>query len=321
MISYRTFRNGDPPDLARIWNRQPPLDERLGEMTSLLVDEYVLSRPYFDRAGLWLALDDLRPIGFVHAGFAPTDDGARIDRRRGAVLTLMVEPREDASAVASRLLERAETYLRSQGAEQIFGGSPVALTPFYWGLAGGCGAIGVSDGDELLQRTLQAAGYQAQSRHRLLRRALPGFRPNWDRLYARWKRQAKVVVAHDDSTANWWEAATLTFNERLRVDVFEAPGAAPRATMRFWDLRPMSDISGVHGQGLFGLQCDDEAWNDGLVRFAWSETLETFQRQRQACVLAAAPVDDARLGPLLEQLGFREAAGSTLWMRPADGAA
>ncbi|MCE9556060.1 MAG: GNAT family N-acetyltransferase, partial [Planctomycetes bacterium] len=58
MITYRPFRNSDPPHLARIWRRQPPLRGRAPAMSAARFDELVLAKPYFDPQGLIIAEND-----------------------------------------------------------------------------------------------------------------------------------------------------------------------------------------------------------------------------------------------------------------------
>lgn len=74
MIHFRSFRNTDPPALCEIWRSQPPRRGLVSSLSPMLLDRYVLSKPYFDREGLIVAEDDDRPIGFAHAGFGPEID-------------------------------------------------------------------------------------------------------------------------------------------------------------------------------------------------------------------------------------------------------
>ena len=73
MIHYRPFSNTDPPLLAELWRScaNRPLVQPL---TAAMLEELVLNKPYFDREGLWLAVEDDKPQGFVHAGFGPSED-------------------------------------------------------------------------------------------------------------------------------------------------------------------------------------------------------------------------------------------------------
>ena len=59
-------------------------------MTSQVLESTVLSKPYFEREGLIVATEDDQVIGFVHAGFGPDANGARLDTSIGATSMLRV---------------------------------------------------------------------------------------------------------------------------------------------------------------------------------------------------------------------------------------
>ena len=48
-------------------------------MSLSLVEAAVFSKPYFDRQGVIVAVDEGRVVGFAHAGFGPTADRSAID--------------------------------------------------------------------------------------------------------------------------------------------------------------------------------------------------------------------------------------------------
>jgi len=315
LISYRTFRNGDPPGLARVWNCQPPVQQRLTSMTSLLIDEHVLSKSYFDRAGLIVAVEASRMVGFAHAGFGPTTDGRDLDVSTGGTLVLMVEPRPEASAIATELLAHSESYLRGRGVESFFGGMPCRLAPFYWGLTGGCGARGVLGADEEFSRALASAGYVESARHVIYRRTLPGFRAACDRAQMQWRRATMAMLAVDHEFSNWWEASTLASTECWRADL-KLQSLAPRVRLRFWDLRPLTDSWGERGHGLLEFSCDDEAWRDGLAQFVWSESLTQMQQRGVTCAEASVDSQDQQLAALLKTLGFQQTSQSVVWEKP-----
>ena len=58
MIEYRHFRNCDSPGIVGLWRRQPPLHGRVQPMSAGMLETYVLSKPYFDPAGMILAIED-----------------------------------------------------------------------------------------------------------------------------------------------------------------------------------------------------------------------------------------------------------------------
>ena len=55
MIEFRPFRNNDSPGIAALWSEQPPLRGRLQNLTTTLLEQHVLSKPYFDPRQLIVA--------------------------------------------------------------------------------------------------------------------------------------------------------------------------------------------------------------------------------------------------------------------------
>ena len=82
-----------------------------------MLELVVLAKPYFEREGLILALDDGRPIGFVHAGFGPSDDESRLSTELGVTVLLLTINHPEQATVAGELLARSEDYLHCRGAE------------------------------------------------------------------------------------------------------------------------------------------------------------------------------------------------------------
>ena len=117
MIRYRPFLNGDPPLLTAVWRGCVGRRGLAQPITTVMLDQLVLSKPYFDRTGLILALDDDRPVGFVHAGFGPNEDESGLSTELGVIVMLLVVAHPEEAAIAARLVALAEEYLRSQGNE------------------------------------------------------------------------------------------------------------------------------------------------------------------------------------------------------------
>ncbi len=76
MIEYRIFRNNDPPTVTRLWNSCFTQRGAIGFRGSTLLEYFLFAKPYFDPAGLILALSDGNPVGFALSGFGPNADGS-----------------------------------------------------------------------------------------------------------------------------------------------------------------------------------------------------------------------------------------------------
>jgi GNAT superfamily N-acetyltransferase len=210
MIEYRCFRNDDPPRLADIWRGADLGPRAVQPMTASLLEGYVFSKPYFDRAGLIIACDDGRPVGFAHAAFGPDATRMALDTAAGTTLVVVVVPHAERAAIAAGLLARCEDYLRRRGATTICGGGRANAAGFYLGLYGGSDVPGILDTAPAMQAVFERAGYAVADRIAVLRRALGRFRPPVNRLQVAIQRATRLSVVDEPPRRSWWEAAVTS---------------------------------------------------------------------------------------------------------------
>src|SRR6266849_10019618 len=133
VIQYRHFRNDDPPGLAAVWNEALSGRGEVRLRHSSPLENYVFSKPYFDPAGLVVAVNDKIPIGFAHAGFGPNDGQSAVSKDNGVICVIAVRPSFRRRGVGSELLTRCESYLSACGAKALFAGPMPPFHPFYLG--------------------------------------------------------------------------------------------------------------------------------------------------------------------------------------------
>ena len=95
MIYFRSFRNGDPPALAALWNRGIPALGTVRPLSGQGFDAQVIEKPHFEAAGLIVAEREGKVVGFAHAGFGPSEPiGAphQLCNEMGTIAMLVVEP-------------------------------------------------------------------------------------------------------------------------------------------------------------------------------------------------------------------------------------
>src|SRR5213596_3675071 len=95
VISFRPFRNTDPPALADVWNESHPARSAYPLRTPALLERWVFSKPYFDHDGLIVAYDDAdnnRIVGYALAGFGPNESLTALDYSHGVVCSVAVRP-------------------------------------------------------------------------------------------------------------------------------------------------------------------------------------------------------------------------------------
>ncbi len=325
VIQYRPFRNTDPPQLADLWCSQPPQRALAQPMTTTLFEQKVLSKPYFDREGLIVAMDGSRMVGFAHAAFGPTPDGAGVDTRTGTTCLLMVGRHADRQQVAQQLLMHCERYLARRGAQTWMAGCVRPVNPFYQGLYGDTDSPGIFESDTETVRLFQASGYQTVQTRVILERKLSGFRPIVDRLQMQVRRQYMIQVDVDPPASNWWDACTTEQIERRVHRIISRRGEQPCGQITSWEMDRMSMARGVRAAGLMLLEIDHEHRGQGLGTFLVGETLRWLHTQSTRPVELAViqiPEDNRAARSLFEKLGFQAVDRSLVLRktatRPAD---
>ena len=86
-----------------------------------LLEQLVLAKPYFENAGLIVAVDDGVPIGFAHAGFGPTaNEQESAPPELGITCMLMVRSNYQRRGIGAELLARSEHYLQGRGSKVLY---------------------------------------------------------------------------------------------------------------------------------------------------------------------------------------------------------
>jgi hypothetical protein len=307
LIRYRTFRNSDPPALAEIWRSQPPQPRLAQPMSATVWEQYVLGKTYFDPHGLIVATDGARPIGFVHAGFGPTQDLGALEYSRGVLCRLMTTSHPDRGVVASELLAAAEDYLARRGAQSVVVDHLTGLGPFYLGLYGSASLAGVVASDAALLETLGLHGYVPAEPQFIVQRNLAGFRPPMDRDQLRLRRLLEVRERHDPVATSWWEACATSHLERTLFEIAPRGGGTPQAAVLINHLPLFGQIWGVQSAGIEHVSASAEAWQNGLVTMLVADSLKALSAQGTMLVEAVVEGTLSPLAGVLRALGFSDA--------------
>jgi GNAT superfamily N-acetyltransferase len=315
LICYRPFENRDPPGLAEIWRTQRPIRGRIQAVTPQLIEEHVLAKPWFDRRGLIVASEGTRLVGFVHAGFGADCAQCNLDCSEGTTCLLLVAPHENRPMIAAELLAASESYLRDQGAKQLYAGSQAPLNPYYLGMYGSSDVAGVLGSNVGLVHLLENSGYARKARRVLAGRTLAGFRPPVDRKQMQVRRQFKVAEPKYVVPDNWWEACLWSLHEWTRFKLVLPGGGEPIISATFWDVEPLGHNWGVQTVGLVKLEDTPEAREAGLTTYLLAEALRQYQADGYAQFEAQAPAADASLRAIFLELGLTEYDEGVLWAK------
>jgi ribosomal protein S18 acetylase RimI-like enzyme len=278
VISYRAFRNTDPPGLAEVWRSQTTHGGIMQPMSATVLERYVLSRPIFDPQGLTVATEGDAIVGFAHAGFGPNEDRSALSTQRGVTSVLMWRQQAD-PATGMELLARSEAYLRARGATELVGGGAYPLVPFYYGLYGGSELSGVLENDRRARQAFEQHGYREASQFLVLRRELAGFRPAVDRQQMQIHRQTTLETVVDAPTTNWWDSIIFEPFERTQCYLQPRGGCAPAASVHFWNMETMSSTLGVHAVGIVGTHVTESQRRQGLAKYLLGEALRQLHAQ------------------------------------------
>jgi ribosomal protein S18 acetylase RimI-like enzyme len=315
LIEYRPFRNNDAPLLAEIWRSQAAQRGLMQPMSAAIFEDLVLANSIFDRLGLILAVDQSRPLGFIHVGFGTTPDESHLSTELGVISMLLVRAPEPDPAIASELLRLGEQYLAAHGARAIIAGGARRADPFYLGLYGGSELAGLLNSDAESQVMYRAHGYQEVDRLRVLQRDLAGFRPLVDRQQMQIGRRTQLSTLPDPPTRTWWEACTLGRFERTLFTLETREAHAVVAHAMFWNMEPLATAWGFHSAGLIDLYVADSERHHGLATHLLGEAFRQLHAQSVAVVEAQVRETNAIARKLFGKLGFQEVDQSVVYRK------
>ncbi|HEY2147640.1 MAG TPA: GNAT family N-acetyltransferase [Pirellulales bacterium] len=306
MIRYRSFLNDDPPRLAEIWRGCAGRPGLAQPISTTMFDLVVLAKPYFDREGLILALDDERPVGFVHAGFGPNEDESGLSTEMGTTVLLLVVGHPEEQTIAAELLARSEEYLRRRGAKVLYGGGIRPLNPFYVGLYGGSELPGILDSEPQTQALFREHDYREIDRTIVLHRELMGFRPPVDRQQMQIRRNTDVEVLDDPRPRTWWEACIMSPFDRTVFQLRPRGGAAAVASATFWIMEPFAAARGVRTSGLIDVQVEPAERKKGLATYLVAESLRQLSEQGFAQAEVQTMQANTAALRMYRKLGFQQ---------------
>ncbi len=275
-------------------------------MTVRLFEDHVLSKSYFDRFGLSVAVNDEdRVVGFAHAGFGASDDLTTLSRESGVVSLLLVAADQPYEAVAKPLLDASEAYLRSQGAKLLYAGGVFPLNPFYLGIYGGSELPGILETDARVLEFYRSHGYDAVDHVAIFQRDLAGFRPPVDRAQMQIRRSYQVEAVLDPTPCAWWEACTLGHADRTRFHLNSRSRTTPAASLTYWHIEPLASSWSVHAVGVLDLVTAPELRRQGLATFLLGESLRQLQSHGATLVEAQTMEHNTAALGLYRKLGFQ----------------
>jgi ribosomal protein S18 acetylase RimI-like enzyme len=316
MLTYRPFRNTDPPLLASLWRSRGEQRGLARPISAELLEQYVFAKLYFDYAGLILACQNGETVGFAHAGFGPCEDENAVCTEMGTTCLVLARPDCREAEVAAGLLEQSEAYLCARGAKVLYGGGIRPLNAFYFGLYGGSELPGVLEADTVAQQAYLARGYEEIDRTLILQRDMTTFEALVDRRQMQIRRQMVVEVAIDPPSRSWWEACILGEFDLTRFELMPRGGgpAVASATFRSMELTPTSCPGRT--VGLVELFVEESYRRRGLAVFLLTEAFRQFVRQGISLVEAQAMQHNTAALGMYRKLKFQQVSQGSVFRKP-----
>ena len=177
-----------------------------------------------------------------------------------------IEPGLDDSGLVAELIEAAERYLRSRGAQVLYAGGLFPLNPFYWGLYGGSEGAGVLSGDERFHRALRERGYEPVGTTVLLEAdmSVPESR---DPRSAMIRRLTHVEYLDDSLPADWWQNVALGEFQLLSARLLLKADGTEVAHAQAWDMSWFGREDGQTRIGLINVEVPPDHRRKGYARF------------------------------------------------------
>ncbi len=306
VIHYRTFRNDDPPALARVWNEALTGRGAVGLPTPSALEEFVFAKPYFDPAGLVVALDEGTAVGFAHAGFGPDEREAAVSTQTGVVCVVAVRPAHQRRGVGTELLRRCEAYLTGRGATTVFAGPMRPLNPFYLGLYGGSESAGFLASDVAAEPFLTKRGYALYDTCVVFHRALNTSVNVVDGRFGLIRRRYDLVAGPRRGVGTWWHECVHGPLELLDVRLTEKVGGQFAAQASAWEMLGYTQRWQTPAVGLVDLEVREDLRRQGLAKFLLNALLRHSQEQFFACVEVQTMRRNEAAVNLYRGLGFAQ---------------
>ena len=305
---YRPFRNDDPPALVEVWNAALSGRGSYPLRLAGLVDRWILSKPYFDRNGLILAVDpDTKKVaGFALAGFGPNEERTALDPTGGVICCVIVRPEYRKRGIGRELVTRAEAYLRERGSEVIVFGAQRPFNPFLFGLYGGANSPGILESEPDGDAFLNKVGYEKGEAHVTFQRRLDTPIHVADARFAGLRRRYDIQLIRPTVSSSWWEECIWGTLEPTEFRIVDKMTGQPAGRAVHWDLEGFSWKWNMPSAGLFDVEIRAHLRKQGLAKFLLASILKLLQDQFFAVAELQVWADDPAGVGICKSLGFEQ---------------
>jgi ribosomal protein S18 acetylase RimI-like enzyme len=303
-MRYRHFRNTDPPALAALWNESLTHRGAVELRSAAPLDAAVFNKPYFDPAGLIVAEDDDKLVGFAHGGFGPNEDLSALDRSIGVLCAVAVRPERRRQKIGTELVRQVEAYLTAAGATTLLAGPIRPNKPFYMGLYGGSNAGGFLESDPDAAPFLRSLGYVPEKRLFVFDRRLDTPLNIVDSRFGPLRRKYEPQALPQARLGSWWRECVIGPLEphEFRLDDRATGQMAARAL--YWEMTDYGWRWGAPAAGILDVQVRNDLRRQGLGKYLLSQLLRHLQEQYFAVAELQVPEEEEAAAKMFRSLGF-----------------
>jgi ribosomal protein S18 acetylase RimI-like enzyme len=306
VIQYRQFRNTDPPGLVEIWN-----DALIGRgavrlRNSSTLESCTLSKLFFDPAGLIVAEEAGRPVGFVHAGFGSNAEGTALDCRRGTTCMLAVRHAARGHGIGTELLRRSEQYLRGRGARELYGGSMAPLNPYYLGLYGGSELPGFLATDVAAEPFFIRHGYEVSQTTRVLQRRLSVPVKVFDARFVGYRQRFELLEDAASRLGSWWQYSLFSAAEPRVFSLLDRNSNLYAAQATVWEMEDFSHRWNMPAVGLADWFVRPELQRQGIGKYLLAQVLRKAMEELVEVVELHIPSGNQPAWKVCTALGFEQ---------------
>lgn len=322
MISFRPFKNTDPPAIADVWNESHPARSAYPLRTPATLERWIFSKPYFDPEGLIVAEepgdDDSKGkvLGYVLAGFGPNEEFSALDYSQGVICSLGVRPAARRSGLARQLVQKAEEYLTRRGATTLRAGPRWPYCPFGFGLYGGTNCPGFLASDTGADPFFRSIGYQPAGQTLVFHKKLEAPLSLSDARFTLLRRRYETQVLRAAGVSSWWHDCvwgTLEPVEFRLVDKLMNNFLAGRAVV--WELEGYGWRWGFPSAGVIDIQVRQDLRRQGLAKLMMAQVLRFLQDQFFGICEVHAADDQPALISLCRSIGMEQVDIGTTYIK------
>lgn len=315
MISYRRFRNSDPPQLLRLWHE---CDLGRGAAKDLAIDALdilALSQPYFDPEGLIVAVDDGKIVGYVHAGFGCNATKTDIDHTVGVICVLLVLPSHRRQGIGTELLRRGEWYLKEAGAKAIHAGPSRDKDPFYVGVYGGTRCSGFLHSDPIAFPFFIARGYGPVENHAIFQRNLRQRKDPLNFRLVTLRRKMELQVSDLPQSVSWWWHARYGKLDTVSFQLLNKGSTEPIAGLTVVGLDLYISSWQERCVGFFDLQVEENERRKGYGQLLLTEVCKRMREELVTTTEVHVNMKLDHVMKLVKASGFEQVDQGTVFLK------